>query len=168
MQKILLLLLLSASLFSCVTEKQRLKICNNCALKAEVHDSIYQVECWDTVRLPPISGPMILIQNPCDNIGHLKPISITQTKNAVKGTVKSFGNSLVFTCDTDSLKAYIKTLTEKYVSNKKVEENVKYIPCKDERTRFDGFTFWWFWITLVLIIIAAVLFYFKHLIKIPF
>jgi hypothetical protein len=149
---IIILLIAVLGLSSCVTEKMRAKICNNCSAKTVVKDSIYQVQCWDTVRLAPIAGPVIYLQNPCDSLGHLKPVLITKTKNGVKGTVNSLDNTIVFTCETDSLKAYIQTLKEKYVFNKKNESEVKYLPCKSERTKFDGFTFWWFWITLVALV----------------
>lgn len=148
-----LIFLLCCCFCSCiVTEKMRTEICNNCAVKTEYRDSIREVECWDTVRLPPITGPVIYIQNPCDSVGNLIPVSVTKTKNGVKNSVWSTGNTLVVNCDTDSLKAYIKTLKEKYVSTKKNDAEVKYIPCKDERTRFDGFTYWWFWGSLAVII----------------
>lgn len=150
--KNLIICLLALFLTSCVTEKKRLQICNTCAVKTEVRDSIYQVECWDTVRLAPISGPVIYIQDPCDSLGNLNPISITKTKNGVIGTVKSMGNTIVFNCETDSLRAYIRMLKEKYVLNKKIVADVKYIPCKNERTSFDGFTRWWFWGTFVIVL----------------
>ncbi len=156
--KNIFIILIYFSFCSCVTERQRLKICNSCAVKTEVRDSIYQVECWDTVRLPPIQGPVIYLESiKFDSIGHLKPFSITLTKNSVKATAKSLGNSIVFTCETDSLKAYIQTLKERFVLNKKHDAEVKFLPCKNERTRFDGFAYWWFWITLAVIVISVLI-----------
>lgn len=155
--KILCCVAVAVCLSSCVTQKMRAKICNSCAAKTEVRDSVYQVECWDTVRLSPITGPTIYLQNPCDSLGHLKYVSVAQTKNGVKGSVKSIDNTLVFVCETDSLKAYIKTLTEKYVSNKKHDAEVKVLPCENERTRFDGFTYWWFWISLAFLLLWFVI-----------
>lgn len=34
------------------------------------------------------------------------------------------------------------------------ETTVK-LPCVNERTKFDGFTYWWFWITLAAIVLRA-------------
>jgi hypothetical protein len=168
MQK-LLLLLLSLSLFSCITEKQRLKICNSCATKTDSKDSVSVVEHWDTVKLAPIAGPVQYLENPCktlcDSLGRLIPFKNTQTKNGIKSTVKSVGNSIVIECETDSLKAYIQVLKEKYTFSRKHDAEVKFLPCKNERTRFDGFAYWWFFITAGLILLVTIVIVVRGYIK---
>ena len=74
----------------------------------------------------------------------------------IKSTIKSQGNSLIFECETDSLKAVISGLKETIRITK--EKEVKEVPvCHlDHKTKFDGFTFWWFWITACAIAIKFV------------
>lgn len=151
------LMIVYLSLSSCVTEKMRAKICNNCTTKTEKVDSVYEHQCFDTVSMAPIVGPTIYLTNPCDSTGKLKPIAIAKTKNGVRASVNTLDNTIVFTCETDSLKAYIQTLKETYVLSRKHDADIKYVPCKNERTKFDGFTFWWFWITLGISIIIFVI-----------
>lgn len=153
--KSLSLVVLCCCLFACVTEKQRLRICQTCSFSNTDKDSVRIVERIDSVFLPPIAGPIQYLENPCkelcDSLGRLKPFVLKAKKNSLNSTVKTVGNSIAIECDTDSLKAHIKTL-EKYISNNKNFNNVKMIPCANERTSFDGFTRWYFYITCAIII----------------
>lgn len=156
------------SLFSCVTQKQRMKICNTCAVK----DSIVYKEkivLKDTTIYTTTPGPIQYLENPCkdlcDSMGNLKKIDIVEKKNGIKSTVKSVGKSLVFHCEADSLKSVI-TLLEKTISEKSKLSEVKYIDCqKEHKTRFDGFLFWFFWIVAPLLLIRFLWKYFKTYIK---
>lgn len=151
-----LLIVLCCCFFACVTEKQRLRICQTCSFSNTAKDSIRIVERIDSIYLPPIAGPVQYLENPCkdlcDSLGRLKRFIFKTKKNSIKSTVRSVGNSIAIECETDSLKAQIKTL-EKYISDKNNSNVVKVLPCVNERTRFDGFTYWWFIITAILLIV---------------
>jgi hypothetical protein len=83
-------------------------------------------------------------------MGNLKSFSKTETKNGLKSTVKSVGNVLVVECETDSLKARIQYLEHHIIDVERSHtENTVERPCElEHRTKFDGFTWWWFWITV--------------------
>lgn len=169
--KFLLIFLLSFSLFSCVTKKQRAKICKECAGKDSV-SVVYKetVVKKDTTIFVTIAGPTQWLENPCknlcDSLGNLKPFEVKKKKNGLVSTIKSEGNSIVAECDADSLKARVQWL-EKQIEVNKFEKKVIPSDCeKEHKTRWDGFTFWWFWITLGIIILFILLKRFK--INIPF
>ena len=158
MKKIFIILVILC-FASCVTEKQRLKICDSCAVKTVSKDSVWEHVVRDTITLPPIVGPVQYLENPCkelcDSLGHLKPFIKTETKNGITGTIKSVGNIIAFDCAADSLLAYIDCINEEWFY-KKENSFIKNIPCSlKHETKFDGFTFWWFWITLALILIVC-------------
>jgi hypothetical protein len=151
-------LLLVLTIFSsCVlTKKQK----NNFLAKyCERKDSVVYIKRDSivlkdtTVYIPTIVNTPIYLENPCkelcDSLGNLKPFSKTETKNGLKSTVKSVGNVLVVECETDSLKAKIQYLEHHIIDIEKSHtENTVQKPCElEHRTKFDGFTWWWFWIT---------------------
>jgi hypothetical protein len=106
-----------------------------------------------TIYVPTIVNTPIYLENPCkllcDSLGNLKPFIKTEKKNGLKSTVKSVGNVLVVECETDSLKARIQYLEHHTIDIEKSHtENTVQKPCElEHRTKFDGFTWWWFWIT---------------------
>lgn len=106
-----------------------------------------------TIFIPTIVNTPIYLENPCkllcDSLGNLKPFTKTQKSKGLKSTVKSVGNVLVVECETDSLKARIQYLEHHLkISEKSHTENRVEKPCElEHRTKFDGFTWWWFWIT---------------------
>lgn len=107
MIRIAILLLI---LTSCVaTKKQRERfLANNC----EHNDSTVtivedRIVYKDTTIYISQEGEPIYFTNPCDSLGHLKDINTTTNKGGIKSSVKTIGNSLVFNCATDSLKARI-------------------------------------------------------------
>ena len=151
-------LLLVLTIFSsCVlTKKQK----NNFLAKyCERKDSIVYVKKDSivfkdtTIYVPTIVNTPIYLENPCkllcDSLGNLKPFIKTEKKNGLKSTVKSVGNVLVVECETDSLKARIQYLEHHTIDIEKSHtENTVQKPCElEHRTKFDGFTWWWFWIT---------------------
>lgn len=106
-----------------------------------------------TIYVPTIVNTPIYLENPCkllcDSLGNLKPFIKTEKKGGLKSTVKSVGNVLVVECETDSLKARIQYLEHHTIDIEKSHtENTVQKPCElEHRTKFDGFTWWWFWIT---------------------
>lgn len=153
-KNILVVLVLIAVLSSCLSEKERLKICNSCAVKDSI---VYKetIKLKDTTIFITQQGPTQYLENPCawmcDSLG-LKPFEILKKKNGIKSEIKSVGNSIVFNCDADSLKQVIKGLEEKTISKDNTKNIVKYIPCNNERTLFDGFcryNAYIFWLLLV-------------------
>lgn len=160
-KNLLTAILLLTFLSGCITEKKRQKICQTCPVKIEkeVHDSIIE-KLKDTTIYITQQGPIQYLENPCktlcDSLGNLKPIKIESKKNGIKSTIKSVGNTLAVECETDSLKAVINGLKETIRITK--EKEIKEVPvCHlDHKTKFDGFTFWWFWITACAIAIKFV------------
>lgn len=157
-KSLLITLLLLTFLSSCITEKKRQKICLECPVKIEkeVHDSIIE-KLKDTTIYITTQGPTQYLENPCknlcDSLGKLKPIKVEAKKNGIKSTIKTVGNSLVVECETDSLKAVIRGLKETIRIRK--EQEVKEVPvCHlEHKTWFDELTFWWFWVTLVILLV---------------
>lgn len=160
------------ALSSCKAYKER--ICRECTTVNK--DSVSTVErtiiLYDTVKIAyPVQGPIQYLENPCknlcDSLGRLKPFEIKKKTNGITGTIKSVGNSIVFDCKEDSLKYIIeKQLTtiksfEDKQSTKTVQEDCK----KEHTTKFTGFTFWWFWITLGIIVLWAIIKFFKGYLK---
>jgi hypothetical protein len=160
-KNLLIIILLLTLLNGCISEKKRQQICQKCPVKIEkeIHDSIIE-KLRDTTIYITQQGPTQFLENPCknlcDSLGNLKPVKIETKKNGIKSTIKSQGNSLIFECETDSLKAVINGLKETIRITK--EKEVKEVPvCHlDHKTKFDGFTFWWFWITACAIAIKFV------------
>jgi hypothetical protein len=160
-KNLLIIILLLTLLNGCISEKKRQQICQKCPVKIEkeIHDSIIE-KLRDTTIYITQQGPIQFLENPCknlcDSLGNLKPVKIETKKNGIKSTIKSQGNSLIFECETDSLKAVISGLKETIRITK--EKEVKEVPvCHlDHKTKFDGFTFWWFWITACAIAIKFV------------
>lgn len=156
--KLISLLLLSVTMTQCVlTKKQKNRfLAKYCERKDSIvyvkRDSIVVKDT--TVYIPTIVNTPIYLENPCkelcDSMGNLKSFSKTETKNGLKSTVKSVGNVLVVECETDSLKARIQYLEHHIIDVERSHtENTVEKPCELEHTsKFDGFTWWWFWITV--------------------
>ena len=151
-------LLLVLTIFSsCVLTKKQKD--NFLAKYCERKDSIVYIKKDSivfkdtTIYVPTIVNTPIYLENPCkllcDSLGNLKPFIKTEKKGGLKSTVKSVGNVLVVECETDSLKARIQYLEHHTIDLEKSHtENTVQKPCElEHRTKFDGFTWWWFWIT---------------------
>lgn len=140
---------------SCVTEKQRRKICAEC--KSVSKDSISykeKVTLKDTFIY--VSGkPVIqIVESPCDTNGILKPFHKENYNNGVKSVVNSIGGVLVVECHVDSLKAKIQYLEREIVSLSNTKE-VKQI-VTNELNWFQKFCIKWFWITASIILVWCV------------
>jgi len=118
---------------SCVTEKQRRKICAECkSLSVDSVSTDTKTILKDTI-IYVSSDPLIqYVPRPCDSLGKLKPFDITKYNNGVKSVVKSIGGVLVVECKIDSLKAkisYLETTISTLNKSKEVKEittNLKY------------------------------------------
>ena len=127
----------------------------------------------DTVEIAyPVAGPVQYLENPCkdlcDSLGNLKPFFITKKTNGITGTIRSVGNSMAFDCKTDSLR-YIIEKQKQVIDNFEKSKIVIQEPCKKEhRTKWDGFTYWWFWITVGLLALVIFRLVLAGKIKIPF
>jgi hypothetical protein len=154
-------LLLLITLTQCVvTKKQKNRFLEKyCTAKDSVayvyKDSIVFVDT--TIQVPYIVNEPIYLENPCselcDSLGRLKKFHKTTSNKGLKSTVHSVGNSIVFKCETDSLKARIKWL-EHYITTQSNTVTTKYVACTSpHQTKFTGFTFWWFLFTALLIVI---------------
>lgn len=156
-KNLLTILILLTFLSSCITEKKRQQICQKCPVKIEkeVHDSIIE-KLKDTTIYITTQGPIQYLENPCkhlcDSLGNLKPINKQSKKNGIKSIIKKVGNSLAFDCEADSLKTVINGLKETIKIIKK-KEIIEVPVCHlEHKNKFDGFTYWWFWITLIILI----------------
>lgn len=158
---LLLIITVLVIISSCVvTKKQKNRFLEKyCVAKDSVayvyKDSIVLVDT--TITIPYIVNEPIYLENPCselcDSLGRLKKFHKTISNNGLKSTVHSVGNSLVFKCETDSLKARIQWL-EHYITSSKTSVTTHVSACTEpHQTKFTGFTFWWFWITILLIAI---------------
>lgn len=120
------------------------------------------------IKIPTIVNTPIYLENPCkllcDSLGQLKPIFRSQKNGGLKSMVSTIGNVLAFDCRTDSLTARIQFL-ERYIKTNNFVGKSKILKeeCeKEHRTKFDGFTFWWFWITAGLLILIFIGKFFKN------
>jgi hypothetical protein len=72
--------------------------------------------------------------------------------NGLKATVQIKNNKVIVDCETDSLKLQIDyLLKEREILIKNSNTKTIQLPCNDERTKFDGITYYWFIITFLLI-----------------
>lgn len=126
----------------------------------------------DSITYRQIPGPVQYLENPCqhlcDSLGNLRPFEITKKKNGLKSTIKSIGNSIAFDCEADSLKEVIKMITHKRNVYRASAVTVKR-PCElEHRTKWDGFTWYWFIITASILTLYILLKVFKGYVKTVF
>jgi len=156
--KLLLIVTILVVLSSCVaTKKQKNRfLAKYCERKDSISYVVKDSTVYKdtTIFIPTIVNTPIYLENPCkllcDSLGNLKPFSKTSGKGSgLLSHVHTVGNSIVFDCRTDSLKARIQWL-EKHqtvTTNSHTENTVQKLCELEHRTKFDGFTWWWFWIT---------------------
>ena len=159
---------------SCVTEKQRKRILSDCPLKTitVIKDSVTEkiVTKHDSIYIYK-TGPIKYIENPCsllcDSLGNLKPFYSESKKNGIKQTLQTKGNVLIQDCNIDSLlqvnESLIKQIDHYHLKEQEtqVHDNCKF----DHRTKFDGFTWWWFWITAGILTLWVIIKFFKGYLK---
>lgn len=169
-------LLIASAIFmvmasSCVaTKKQKQRFLSK---YCERKDSISYVKkdslvYKDSLILFPIEiNTPVYLENPCkllcDSLGNLKPFFKDQKKGGLKTTVQSIGNSIVINCQTDSLKARISWLEHNISTIEKSHtENRVEKPCElEHRTKWDGFTWYWFMITASILVLWILIKIFK-------
>lgn len=104
---------------SCVTEKQRLRICKSCALSETRKDSIGKPEVtvtpFDTILWISRRGKPQHFTN-CDSL--IKALAagngtITTRENGIRGTITGTRKGFTFACEVDSLKEVIRLLRSK-------------------------------------------------------
>ena len=156
---------------SCVTEKQRAKICAACptrdsisvrdSLSIHYKDSVIYYEAKDGEDITFVFG------EDCDSIkALLKAIQknpIIKTKNGITSTVKSDGKNLVFEANVDAYRDTIKNLTTlrdfyKFQYEHK-ETTVKV--CENERTWVDDLGRFVLWLNLIALVILGIYVYFR-------
>ena len=142
-------------LSSCVTEKQRQKICAGCKV-ISTDSVVYKTKevLKDTfiyVDAPPV---IQYIKNPCDSLGNLKDFEYTSYNNGVKNIVTAIGGVLVARCEVDSLKTRIQFL-ERTISEKNKSQQVREVTT-NLLTGFQKFCIKFFWIICGLITIFVV------------
>lgn len=173
--KIILLIFVSIALTNCVaTRKQKARFLSKyCERKDSISyikkDSIVYRD--SLVLVDNIINTPIYLENPCkllcDSLGRLKPIDITKSKGGLKSNVKTFGHGLIITCQTDSLKTRITWLERQLTitENSHTENTVKQICELEHRTKWDGFTWYWFIITASILAIYILIKIFKGYLK---
>lgn len=144
------LLLLSALLFGCITEKKRLEICKSCTLNQITKDSTGVDEVVNTWRDSAIywkskQGKTIHV-NDCDSL--IEQLnnkgSIVSDSNGIKAIIeKKVGSKRGFTfrCESDSLKQVIKLLKQQVKLNH-FKTIIKEMPARcqlEHLTKWDSF-----------------------------
>lgn len=157
-KKLMLLIVTAALSQACLLTKKGKEdfLFHNCK------DSIVTIRKDTTIFKDSISyvfldGPIQYLENPCkklcDSLGNLKPFEIIKKKNGLKATIKSVGNSIAFDCDADSLRNVNKIITHELDVYRASAVTVKK-PCElEHRTKWDGFTWYWFIITAGLLVL---------------
>lgn len=129
----------------------------------------------DTTIYKSIPGPVQYLENPCkllcDSLGNLKNFTpITKKENGSRGTIFKVGNSIALKCDIDSVEvhlAWIENHKSKVVFSH--TENRIEKPCElEHRTKWDGFTWYWFIITASLLVLWILIKVFKGYLKVWF
>lgn len=140
--------------FSCITEKKRAKICSTCPVINYTKDSIVVVKKDTTIYVN--SEPVLIeLESPCsqlcDSLNHLKDFYYTHKDKGIRATITSKNGKLIVNCKADSLQNIIKGLiTDKENWTKNVQTKIIQEDCKkSHQTKFDGFTFYWFIISLI-------------------
>lgn len=152
----------------CISEKKRRGICAGCPVVTHTKDSIVYKHDTVTVNIPGKPGPTVYLENPCkllcDSLGNLKPVNITTRRNGTILNINTLGNGLNIVTETKDTTAKAPVLTKETFSQKE-EAHIKWMPCTNERTDFDGFCRWFFYIMAPLVILWAVL---KYWLRVPF
>lgn len=149
-----IVLLIAASVIctSCISQKQRNRICGSCPVRIETKDSIIVKD--SIVKIPfAVPGPSFAVQIPnpcaelCDSLGNLKSgfSKDVRTKTG-KVTIFTRNDSLHVKSDSDSLRGVIDALNRTIRHFRQVHEQVP-VCHRDHRNSFDGFTRYWFYIT---------------------
>jgi len=140
-----LLIMLACLVFtSCITQKKRQKICNEC--KIIQHDSIY---IKDTVVKVNSDTAFIETKLDCDSLGNVRMVEIDQLNGKlISMQAKLKDNKLRIVSKTDTIKVYVKGNTQVKIRTIVREKEVY----KD---------YWWKWPLLIWSLIATVVYLFR-------
>ncbi len=115
------------------------------------HDSIVYLSLPGTIQY--LENPCKLL---CDSLGNLKKFEIKKAQNnGVKSNIFKIGNSIGFKSYLDSAKIALSWNEHhtKEIDFSHTENTVKQ-ECKlQHKSKFDGFTFWFFWIITSILLI---------------
>ena len=174
----LLLLAIACLASSCVVTKKQKQ--NFLSKYCERKDSVSVITkdslvYRDTTIYKSIAGPIQYLENPCkllcDSLGNLKNFTpITKKENGSKGTIFKVGNSIGFKCDIDSVEVYL-AWTENHKTKTTISHTENRIekPCElEHRTKWDGFTLYWFIITASILVLWILIKIFKSYLKVWF
>lgn len=157
------LLAILLGLFSCVTEKQRAKICATCqhadSLVITKHDTIVY---RDTTLFLSFTGDTITIPSPCDST-KLRTFDVIKKRNGIVSELKSNGKVIECLCKDDSLLLVIKGIrADHFAEIDSTKSETRLLNCdKEHHTGWDTFCNWFTIITLSICIGATVVFAFK-------
>lgn len=166
MLKNLIYILNTLFLFTaCVTEKQRQKICFTCPSNTEIKDSIVFKTVTVPVVIPGAPGPTLYLENPCkylcDSLGNLRKVNINLCHKGQNLNINRLGGGLlVNTSIKDTTRSA--EVQQKEIYRNEHKDIIKYVPCANERTSFDGFCRIWFYITALAASIWGLFTYFKR------
>lgn len=146
-----LIVLISIFLSSCVTLKQRERICATCSVKTIIKDSIQVKIIEKTVQVTVHDTISILADNPCkdmcDSLGRLKKgfKEVFKDKKGTTTTLSENNGKLAINEDLTGLKT---KATFRDTTIEKFHSKIEQIPqCqKEHRTSFDYFCRWFFYI----------------------
>lgn len=109
---------------------------------------------WDTVKVPEIS---IVFDTTFDFIPRGLVFDHKEKRGGLTSGFSIKNGKIKTLCLADSLELVIKNLQEKTATFHQKKET-KWLPCdREHKTNFNYFATYWFWITLLLIIIAIVI-----------
>lgn len=142
--RFLLIMLACLAFTSCITQKKRQKICNEC--KIIQHDSIY---IKDTVVKVDSDTAFIETKLDCDSLGNVRMVEIDQLNGKlISMQAKLKDNKLRIVSKTDTIKVYVKGNTQVKIRTIVREKEVY----KD---------YWWKWPLLIWSLIATVVYLFR-------
>lgn len=122
MKNLILFLAVTLITSSCITEKKRRAICDGCPVRIVVKDSIVEKIVPYPYSLPPVAGPTVYLNSPCDSNGKVKKFVYEQKKNGIKTTVKGDSSGLVIQSNfEDSLKGIL-NVKQKEIYSKQVND----------------------------------------------
>lgn len=142
--RFLLIMLACLAFTSCVTEKKRLKICNEC--KIIQHDSVY---IKDTVVKVDSDTAFIETKLDCDSLGNVRMVEIDQLNGKlISMQAKLKDNKLRIVSKTDTIRVVVKGNTQ-----------IKYRTVIREKEVYKDY--WWKWPLVIWSLIATVVYLFK-------
>lgn len=149
--KILLLILVTLSVSSCVTSKKcNRKFPPEIIIKESIHTNTV-VEYRDTIIYTPGDTVYFTDSINCDPAGRVNMAPRTVTSNNASVTVSIRNNELNVVAQCDSLEIEIERLN-KYINTSKTRSIVKTIIKKEKYIpSFYQFTFWWFFLTIAIV-----------------